>query len=312
MISRKVDKSYKEIKLNEKITKQDIDDLNLTKDLKNTLVQKLCLAVYGGTDSILISKILGIAQNALMSNYSLISGYVTTVMTKLLNPFQAAISNYVYDKSIEDHDSLFFMFDRIGFFMACFISTSFYVLFNPFIALVFGEKYVLSSLFVLAFSVNQYIAYDHKFLGFYRTAFGKFEMDKGFTFIAAVLNLITSIWLAHYIGIAGIMFGTVIGHMGFWIGRAKVVYSEYMSESVIKYVGRQCINVVLWGAEIILTAWICSFLGTSLGDFVLRVIACALIPNAINFVLFLKTPSMKMIFRYIGKTKQVVVNRKAN
>lgn len=303
IIAHKVDRDYPYIREKIKITKKDIQELKIGADLKNNLVQKICMAIYGGTDSILITALIGIEQTGLMSNYSLISGQISNVLTKLLNPFSASIANYVHDDSHEMDDEMFHMFDRIGFFLACFISTSFMVLYNPFIALIFGEKFVMSETFVLAFVINQYITYNHKFLACYRGAFGRFELDKPYTAAAAGLNLVFSIILAKPLGVAGIMLGTAIGHMGFWIGRARVVYAVYMKESVNKYVLRQLVNVALCSAEMGFTYWICSLLPNTVGFFIVRTAACLVIPNVINFLLFCKSQDMKLIFEYVGKVR---------
>lgn len=306
IIYKKVGKDYSYINRVTKIKKTDISELGLSKDIKNNLFQKVSLAVYGGTDSILISAMLGIGQVGLMTNYSLIIGHVTNVFTKLLNPFQAAISNYVYDRDSEDHEPMFWMFDRIGFFMASFISISFFVLLNPFIVLWIGEKYLLSGLFVLALAINQYITYAHKFLCFYRNAFGKFEIDKYYLFAGAVINIVLSIIGAKMWGIAGIMFGTAIGHMGFWIGRIRVVFKEYLPGLLGKYVFSQLFNGILWILELAFTYWICSFLPATLLGFMAKMLIVVVVPNGVNLLVFRKTDAMAMIFEYLKRVKETI------
>ena len=302
IISKKVDKEYIYLsQYQEKITREDIRELGIGKDIKNNIFQKICGAIYGGTDSILISAIIGISEVGLLNNYSLISGHISNLFTKVLNPFQAAISSYVHDEKATNKDGMFRMFDRLGFFMAAFITTSYIVLFNPFIGLIFGERFLLPELFVLAFSINQYIAYNHKFVCFYRGSFGRFEIDKYYTFAAAILNIVFSIILSIKIGIAGIFFGTIIGHMGFWIGRVKVVYSEYVEEKVSRYIFRQIVNAVLCLFEIVITYSLCNKLPNSVLGFCVRLLACLIIPNVINFLLFFKTEDFRLMKEYLKK-----------
>lgn len=304
IISKKVDRDYVYLsKQRAAITKEDIRELGIGKDIKNNIFQKICHAVYGGTDSILISSIIGISEVGLLSTYSLISNHVSNLFTKILNPFQAAISSFVHDESVQNKEEMFRMFDRLGFFIAAFVTTSYIVLFNPFIALVFGEKYLLPELFIFAFSLNQYIGYNHKFLCFYRGSFGKYEIDKFFTFSAAILNIVFSIILAKKIGIAGIFFGTVIGHMGFWIGRARVVYSEYLDEKVYRYIWRQIANIVICFLEIGATVYICQYFPYSFWGLCLRIGACLLIPNAINLLLFCRSDEFALMKEYFKKTR---------
>ena len=302
IISCKVDKDYLFLShQKERITREDIRELGIGKDIRNNIFQKICGAIYGGTDSILISAIIGITEVGLLTNYSLISGHVSNLFTKILNPFQAAISSYVHDDTVVNRDGMFKMFDRLGFFIAAFVTTSYIALFNPFISLVFGRKYLLPELFVIAFAINQYIGYNHKFLCFYRGSFGKYEIDKYYTFAAAILNIVFSVVLALKIGIAGIFFGTVIGHMGFWIGRAKVVYSEYVEENIWRYVFRQMLNAGICALEIFLTLSICSFCSDSIVGFVIRLVACLTVPNLLNVLLFFRTEEFRLMIEYLRR-----------
>lgn len=306
LVARRVNKEYGYVKKPVKITREDIRELGIGKDLKNNMVQKLSTAIYGGTDSILISALIGITQVGMMSNYTLISGHMTQLMSKLLNPFQVSIGNFVHSDNQDRAEDMFGMFDRISFFMGSFISVSFFVLYNPFIQLVFGQKYLFGTLYVLMFSINQYILYNHKFLYFFRAAFGKFEMDKWYAFAAAVLNIICSVIFSKYIGVAGIILGTVIGHMGFWIGRVKVVYSEYLQSSVYKYIGKQLVNTLLWIAEMAVAFYLARLTSDDWTGFILKALICLIVPNLANFLLYLKTNDMKMIFEYVHKTGSTI------
>lgn len=302
LVARKAGKEYPYIRKGIKITKADIKELGIGHDLKNNVVQKLSTAIYGGTDSILISAILGITKVGLLTNYSLISGYVSNLFTKLLNPFQASIGNFVHSKDQSRKQEMFDMFDRLSFFMASFVATAFFCLYEPFIEVLFGTEYLLGTMYVLMFSINQYIAYNHKFLYFYRASFGKFELDKWYALAAAVLNVVCSIVFAKWMGIAGIILGTIIGHMGFWIGRVKVVYSEYLTTSVLRYIARQLLNLIIYAVEMLGCGWLSSKLPVSVPGILLRVLLVLLIPNVMNFLIFFKTRDMKMIFEYLKKT----------
>ena len=305
-VAKKVNHDYAYLAPKVKITKQDIVELGIDKDVKNSIFQKICGAIYGGTDSILISALIGISQVGLLSNYNLIAGYVNNVINKILNPFQQSIGNYVHSEDGDNGENLFRMFDRISFFMACFLSVSFFCLLNPFIELVFGEKFVLGTLYVLAYSVNQYVAYNHKFVCFYRQAFGKYELDKWFLALAAALNLVFSIVLAQFFGIAGIIMGTVIGHMGFWAGRVRVVYSEYMREPVKDYLWRQLANTIIWIAEMWLAFELCTMCSKSILGFLCRVLICVIVPNLVNLVIFWRTPSCALMKEYVIKVRRSI------
>lgn len=291
---------YDYIKYSIRIKSEDIKKLGISKDIKNNIVQKICGTIYGGTDNILISAFLGIRYVGLMSNYLLIGGYVTTFLVKVMKPFQVSIGNFIYSNN-DSEESLqhFKMFDLMSFFVACFVSGSYFCLFNSTISVIFGNKYLLSESFVFAFALNQYIMWNHQFLTFYRNSFGKYELDKKYIMIAAVSNIVFSILLAKPFGISGIMLGTVIGHLGFWIGRQRVVYTEYISEKTINYYIRQIFRFGLWMIEMMISYYLCHLLSDTMKNIVIKFMICFIVTTLINIIVFCRSKEMKLIIYYV-------------
>lgn len=307
LISKKVDRSFDYFKAHAKITISDVKALRIGKDLKNNLFQKICGTIYGGTDNIVISALLGITQVGLLSNYLIISGYVTTFLTKMLRPFQMSIGNYVYSTDREKGYGIFRMFDFISYLIAAVVSCCYYCLFNPIIELLFGTKYLLAQSFVLVFCINQYIMWNHQFLTYYRYSFGKYELDRFPVFVAALLNVVLSIILSRPLGMTGIMLGTVIGHLGFWFGRMRVVYTEYIDEGVNKYLFRQGIRLALCGGEILVTAYVCKSLPITIVGIVIRLLLSMSIPCILNLLLFCRTSEFTSLLEYSKEVSKQIL-----
>lgn len=310
IISRKVDKEFTFFDENRKVTLQDIRNLNIGKDIKNNLTQKICGVIYGGTDSIVITAMLGVANVGLLANYQMINGYVQKIMDRLLNPLQMSIGNYVHSENQENGLRMFRMFDFISFFLAGIITSCFFCGLNPTISFLFGEQYLLSRGFVAAFCANQYINWNHHLLCFYRETFGRYELDKIPIMIAAILNIVISVALSPFLGMAGIMLGTAIGHLGFWFGRVRVVYTVYIHEPVIKYVLRQLLRLCCCVVEILFAAFLCRGLPGTIWGLIIRLCIAGALPCLINSVLFWKTDEMKCTLEYIRKTLQVLQQKK--
>lgn len=310
LISCKVDRSFTEIHCNKKVTWQDVKALKLFGEIGHTFVQEICFVIYGSTDNILISSLFGIEQTGLLANYALIQSHVTNVLTKLLQPFHMSIGNYIYSENAADGERLFRMFDFISYWIACIVCVCYTVLFNPTITFFFGGKYLLPFSFVFAFAANQYIAWNHQFLTYYRQSFGKYELDTVPIVIAAVLNIFVSIVLGKMIGITGIMIGTAIGHLGIWFGRARVVYHEYMQESISKYILRQAIRLGCCVLQIYLACLICGNIPVNLFGIILRIVICVVIPVVIVGLVFFRTQEMKDCFDYVKKSKAEILHWK--
>ena len=169
-----------------------------------------------------------------------------------------------------------------------------------------GDGYTVGVGYVLFFSLNQYVMWNHRFITYYRTAFGKYEEDRNYILAGAILNIVCSIALAKPMGIAGIMLGTIIGHVGFWVGRVKVVYREYVDEPIRKYILRQIRNLLILTVELLLLFFLCNRISDNIIGFAGKMLLCIIIPNGINFLLFYRTKEMKLAMRYAGHVKELI------
>lgn len=302
-------KEYNYVNRRVKVCKKEFMQEGFGKDMKNYLVQKLAGLIYGSTDNIIISSVLGIKSVALLDNYSLATGYINTVLNKIMNPFQASIAHFVHSEDTNRSEELFRMFDLVGFMLASFICVSYYILLNPLMEIWLGVDYVVEFSYVVVFVLNQYIAWNHKFLTYYRYSFGKYELDRNYILAGAILNVVISVLLAKTMGFAGIMFGTAVGNMGFWIGRVKVVYSEYLKENIKFYVFRQIQNFVLLILELFLMQFICYYIPSDILGFAIKLCLCLIVPNFINLVVFYKTREMQMALKYIRNISGIVKNK---
>lgn len=305
IIAHKVNKEYAFARQTEKVDLADVKDMELLRDIKNNFIQKVCLSVYSGTDSIIISALLGIAQVGLMANYLLISSYVSVFLNKLFKPFQAAIGNYNYSADKERGTTLFRMFDLFSFCMASFVFVAYLVMLNPFIELIFGSEYLLNQSFVIAFALNSYFGINSFFVNIYRDTFGSYEKDRNPIVLGTILNITLSLLLAKPLGLVGILIGTIVGQFGFWFGRVRVVYSEYIKEGVNKYAIRQAARLALLGVETAGVWYLSKFVVTRIGNPYVSQIAnamiCLSVVSIVIFVAFGKSTEAALARQYFAQ-----------
>lgn len=310
VLARWAKKEYGYAETPVRITSRDLKQSGLWHDIKNNIVQKVASVIWSSTDNIIITMLLGIANVGILSNFSMVAGYVTSILDRILNAFQASIGNLIYTDNKERGNEIFHMFNMLEFFLASFGACSYFILLNPLISLWLGSAFEVGMGYILAFALNQYVMWNHRFVLYYRNSFGKYEADRNYILAGAILNIVCSILLAKPLGIAGIMLGTVIGHVGFWVGRVRVVYQEYITEKIWYYVLRQIRNLLLLGVYLLILWILCADIPSTLLGFAEKMILCILIPNGINFVLFFRTKEMKCAFFYIRQVVQLF-HRKA-
>lgn len=89
-------KKYPEI-ARVKITKADIKELDLWHDVKNMMATKVAITIYGSSSDIIITAMLGVRMDGLVSNYGLISAKIQEFILSIFKALQASIGNLVYD-----------------------------------------------------------------------------------------------------------------------------------------------------------------------------------------------------------------------
>lgn len=309
-VAWKCDRNYHYASQKMKIGKKEIEKEGLFKDIKDNIVQKIGLTVYGSTDNLIISAFLGIGQVALVSNYMLISSSVNVLIEKLVTPFQAMVGNIIYSENIEEGKRLFRLFNYISFFIATIIADCFMVLFNPTIQVWLGEKYLLPYAFSVAFASNVYVGWCHRFLTFFRNSFGKYNIDKKYILFGTILNIVFSLILVQPFGVTGVMAGTVLGHLGFWYGRAKVVYQEYLKEPIGGYMKKQIWNVVVWFMGVVILQLIFMNKEVSFAGYIARCISCIVVPSAVNLVFNFNSNEQRQLIQYTkNQMKKIKLKR---
>ncbi|MBR3244472.1 MAG: hypothetical protein IKF90_17580 [Parasporobacterium sp.] len=306
IISRKANQTFEYYNAKRKVTWQDIRDMRIGSEIKNNVVQKICGVIYGGTDSIIITATQGIANVGLLANYNMFLAIVQTIFDKLMNPLQMSIGNFVYSENQENRLRMFRMFDFVSFFLACIITSCFNTLLNPAISFFFGKEYLLSQGFVVAFCINQYINWNHHLVCFYRGVLGHYELDKVPIMLAAILNIVVSLALSKPMGMSGIMLGTAIGHLGFWFGRVRVVYTVYIHEALKRYIFRQTIRLFCCTVEVLLAFYLCRGIPISLFGIIIRLLVACFLPCIMNGALFWKTDEMKCTIDYLKKIRRII------
>jgi O-antigen/teichoic acid export membrane protein len=299
IISRKYGKSFSFIK-KVKVNREDFQKIHFFKDISNFAIHKISYFIYEGVDNVIITIILGISTVGLFSNYMLIKTQVWNIINKLLKPLQATIGNLIYsEEGNEKGTNIFFMCDTISFFLASFVSITLFVMFQPFIELWIGKQYLQSLSLAFLIALNIYIGIIHEVVYYFRSAFGKYEKDRIYMILAAVINLGLSIMLAKKYGLSGIMFGTDVGLMFIWYGRIKVVFQNYLHIPYKKYIFKQISWIILVGLEGILTYWLASHIQVSLFGLIGKLLICMILPNSINLLIFFRTENFKRIKQYL-------------
>lgn len=275
-----------------KVSLADFRELGIFRDLRHYLVHRLSNTIYGSSDTIVTSALAGQSSVTDLGSYNTISDNVTNIGNKIMDSFAAAIGNIVYDKDAAagDHDKqVFWGLDLFSYFFGSFAATAYCCLFQPFMAVWMGQSRLLPMGFVVMFSLNEYVGWNHRMLGSYRAVLGRFEEDQYFMVASAAFNLILSFALFPRFGVAGIVGATVAAHCIMWAGRVRVVCRHYMKGALGRYLRVQVCHLATLAVCMGGTYFVCSLLPGGLAGLAGRILVVCVQPNAVNLACYLWT-----------------------
>ena len=304
-ISSKANKLYPFIKnkTDEKLEKEDMEGIK--KNVSSLFIYKVGTVIMNGTDNIIISKFIGLIIVGFYSNYVLIINSITTVLNQIFNAITSSIGNLVVTtnkkRSKEVYDNLNFAnFWLYALFGVCII-----VLINPFINIWIGKKYVMGFSIVFLLVLNFYVLGMQSVTNSFRNAYGLFWIAKYRPIIMVIINIVISVVLVQFIGIEGVLIGTLISRLvttawldpyivhkyGFEIS-PKSYYFDYL-----KYL------VIFIAISIILNYFVSMIAINNIFILILIAILVVIIVNVILVLLFFKTSEFNYFYDKIKKIR---------
>lgn len=196
--------------------------------IKDVFVSRIGAVVYYSTDNIILSIVKGSLLTGYLSNYTLITTQLNTIVVQVLNSLQSTFGNYIntnsdLNKQKEMTDNYFCVNFCIGNF--CMICYS--LLAQPFVKLFFGENMLLSFSTVLWLGINLMLTFLIQLPSQVFVIYRLYKYDRPIIIVSATLNILISIVLANYIGVNGVFIGTFITSLIYLFSRFFVI-SKYV------------------------------------------------------------------------------------
>ena len=286
IIAHKSKKEYPELS-ETKVTREDIRALGLIKEAKNMMATKVAVTIYGASDDIIITRILGIEMTGLISNYRMITSKITELILSAFNSIQASIGNLVYDDETDRGVPFFKALDLGGFFLALVSASGVMCVCQEF-ALLWLKKpdLLLPNAFVVLMSVNLFIAILNNPMNYFRNSLGHYEADRNYMIVAAAVNVVLSIVLSFVWGITGVMVGTVAGHLFIYAGRIRVVHKYFLKTGVRSYCLLTIIRFVLFGISVTTTMYIAHLLKNVITNNLAHMLVTGVISVIVSVLIF--------------------------
>lgn len=213
------------------------------KIIQSIKVNVKAIVIYNGgykinlmLDTVLISYFLDIVTVGKYTNYVLIFGAFTSLLSVFFGAFTASIGNLFIEESPDKNEFIFCCLRIINFAIGSVIGIVTAVCLGDFITLWIGKSYCFDGYthYFLIFNFFTSIL-DFEVLQF-RNAYGLFDKGKYRPLVGAFLNAGLSICLAPKFGVIGITMGTLIStYLTFWWFDSWLIYKYGFHKSVFVY-----------------------------------------------------------------------------
>ncbi|MGG7136786.1 lipopolysaccharide biosynthesis protein [Bifidobacterium catenulatum] len=196
--------------------------------IKDLFTAKLGATIVNSADTIVISAFLGLTVLAMYQNYYFIMSSVMGVLTVVFSSCLAGVGNSMVmesaEKNYNDFRVLTFLINWIVTVCMCCFAT----VYQPFIELWVGKKYIFSETVVAFFCIYFYLVTMQQVNGMYKDAAGVWHQDRFRPLIAAMVNLLLNLALVRIWGIYAILLSTIISYL--------FISMPWMVSNVFKYV----------------------------------------------------------------------------
>ena len=287
------DKIYPQFKPKGELHKEEIHQIN--QKIRDLFTAKLGGVVVGSADTIVISAFLGLTTLAVYQNYYFIMNSICGFITVIFSAITAGIGNSLVTESSEKNYNDFKKFTFIICFILCICCCCFVGLYQPFMKLWVGKKFMLSFSFVILFCILFYCLELAMVWATVKDAAGLWHSDRFRPLIGACANLIMNIVLVQVIGLYGIILSTVFSYI--FISMPWLIHNLFKflyNESLKVYLKDLSMYILVAILATTITTIICrkiTFVG--IFELVFKGIISIIIPVSIEILCYRKKEEFK-------------------
>ena len=275
-------------------------------DVKDIFFSKIAGYVYSSTDNLIISACVSTASVGLLGNYTQILYQIKTVISNVFASTKPIIGNFLTAETDKNHSfQILKDYTFIRYSVAVALLVPGFVLCNCFISAWLGSEYILPTVIPLLLVSDIFIHFVHGALVDYIAGLGYFKADRKISIVGAIINLTVSFILVQYIGLAGVLVGTVISQAYFWINRSLCVFKDYFQDKrkLLRYWVLCVCYILVFYILCILCCTLFQFLplDDSYIKFIVGGISCYVIILPVYLICFARTGEFKYLRHMIQK-----------
>lgn len=290
-------KYYSEI-LNFRTNKKDY---SIIKNLKNLFWHKISVVVIFNTDFIIISKFISLEIVAIYASYKMLTAVLSTILNTIIFVLKPKIGNFIVVNSKENIFNYWKKLNIIFLGIGIIFTFSFYKLANKFIFLWLGKEYIFNDITVIFIAINLFFECTRGMIDIFKEGSGFFD-DIHLPISEAIINFMVSIILVQYLGVNGVIIGTIISNiLIIYIARPILVFKRCFDKSFKVYIKIYVTYLILIMISLLSCNFISKFLLSieefnSWNDWIVGGILTSIASLIIVFIVFCSNEDFRNIF----------------
>lgn len=268
---------------------------SLFSNVRDLLIYKISSILVNSTDNILITFFKGLASTGIVSNYTLISSTINSLLSQIFNGLTASIGNHNALGSDEEKYEMFSFCNLMNFWLFGWASIGFVFCSQDVVNLVFGEDYVLPINIPIIIAINFYMVGMMNAVWTYKHTLGLFRYGRSIQFFTGIINIVLSVLIGNYLGVFGILLATTFSRLftSVWYD-PYAVFKHGFNKSPMKYY----FTYVFYILVMLLISLICCavfyFIHCHiLLQCIIKIILCSVIFNLVFCIIFHKKREYK-------------------
>ena len=261
----------------------------ITTQIKGLAIGKFSVIARNSFDSIVLSMFCGLVDVAIYSNYYYVFNSIIGFITVLIQALTAGIGNSVavetVKKNYEDFKKLYFVMSWLG----AWCTVCLLCLYQPFMKMWAGDKFVASFPIVILFCIYFYITQMGQVRSMYANAAGLWWEFRNFEIAEMIGNIILNFTLGYFFGMLGILIATIVTvFLCSIIGLTNVTYKCYFRCSSKYFYLESFKYIIITCCVSAVTYFICNLIHVSeLPGLVIKGVICLIIPNLLISLMLL-------------------------
>ncbi len=218
--------------IDDKVKLPKEDTKGIFKNIGSVFLYKISGVLINATDNTIISVMIGTSYVGYYSNYTIIVNKLSAFVNTIFYSLTASLGNLIVKEGKEQRYNIFKIMQSVSVILSTFFVTCVLLLQQDFIKVWLGNEYKLDNLVVVAIVLNFYFSISLLPIWIFREATGLYQQTKFVMLITAAVNVIVSIVLGKFIGLAGVIFATSISRITtyFWY-EPKLLFKQYFDKS---------------------------------------------------------------------------------